>query len=76
MNTVINLKSLTAGLLASLLMAGSALAMDSVAIEEHMAMISEETNQSDQPRVEALEAQVEKLEELIRMMIEEKDAGS
>ncbi|WP_192034824.1 hypothetical protein [Halomonas sp. YLGW01] len=76
MNTVINLKTLTAGLAASLLMAGSALAMDSEAVEKHMAMISEETAKSDQPRVEALEKHVQELEELIRMMIEEKDAGS
>ncbi|MGC3871657.1 hypothetical protein ACPF7Z_00080 [Halomonas sp. GXIMD04776] len=65
---------LTASLLASLLLTGSALAMDSVAIQQKMAEISQQTEQatkSGTSRVEALEQQVAELEELIRMMAEE-----
>ncbi|WP_136253147.1 hypothetical protein [Onishia niordana] len=71
MKTLVNLKTMTAGVLASLLMAGTALAMDSVVVEERMAEISEQTSTSDKSRVEALETQVEELEALIRMMLEE-----
>lgn len=68
-----NIKTLTAATLASLLMAGSAFAMDSAAVEEHMREISERTQQKaeETSRVEALEAQVKELEEMIRMMAEE-----
>lgn len=76
MNTVINLKTMTTGLLASLLMAGSALAMDSDAIEAHMAKISEQAAESEGSRVEALETQVEELKNLIRMLMEEDDSGN
>ncbi|WP_168013768.1 hypothetical protein [Halomonas salinarum] len=72
MKTLIYVKAMTAGVLASLLMAGTALAMDSVVVEERMEEISEQTSTSDKPRVEALEAQVEELEALIRMMLEER----
>lgn len=70
-----NIKTLIAAALASLLMAGSAFAMDSAAIEEHMQEISERTEKAiaddKKPRVKALEAQVKELEEMIRMMTEE-----
>lgn len=71
-----NIKALTAAFLASLLMAaGSAYAMDSAAIEEHQKKISqkaeEATTSGSKSRVEALEMQVQELEELIQMMLEE-----
>ncbi|MDI4637937.1 MULTISPECIES: hypothetical protein [Halomonadaceae] len=71
-----NLTRLTTGLMASLLLAGSALAMDSAAIEERMAKISEQTATSEASRVEALETQVKELEALIQMMLDEEDSDS
>ncbi|GGX87458.1 hypothetical protein GCM10007160_13530 [Litchfieldella qijiaojingensis] len=65
-------------LAASLLMAGSAFAMDSDAIEKHMAEINQQAEQTtaSKSRVEALENQVQQLQELIRMMLEEEDADT
>jgi|TARA_B100000700_G_scaffold129286_1_gene144874 outer membrane murein-binding lipoprotein Lpp len=76
MKTSMNLTTLTTGLMASLLLAGSALAMDSAAIEERMAKISEQTATSEASRVEALETQVKELEALIQMMLDEEDSDS
>jgi len=70
------LKLLGASVLASLMMAGSAFAMDSEMLDEKMAEIEERTQQmSEEDRVEALEQQVEDLKELIHMMMEE-DTGA
>jgi outer membrane murein-binding lipoprotein Lpp len=71
------IKLLLSSVLASLLLAGSAFAMDSAALEEHMKEISEQRIQktsdaeNHEAKVDALEEQVEQLEELIRMMMEE-----
>lgn len=77
MKTLMNVKTLTAGLLASLLMVGSALAMDSAQIESIMQDIGEKSAETtnDQERIDALEAQVKELEELIHMMMEEDKAS-
>lgn len=68
-------KLLLTSVLASLLMAGSAFAMDSAALEEHMKELHEQriqkTQQAEDAEIEALEEQVEELEKLIRMMMEE-----
>ncbi|SDL24012.1 hypothetical protein SAMN05661010_01175 [Modicisalibacter muralis] len=68
-----NIKSLTAAILASLLMIGSVSAMDSAAVEERMQEISERSKQKaeETSRIVALEAQVKELEELVHMMLEE-----
>ncbi|TFH86594.1 hypothetical protein EQG41_11625 [Billgrantia azerbaijanica] len=69
------LKPLTAGLLASLLMAGSAMAMDSHAVEEHMQKINNQyVEQAESDKVAALEAKVEELEKLIRMMLDDQES--
>ncbi|MGM0983654.1 MAG: hypothetical protein ACQEXG_09545 [Pseudomonadota bacterium] len=71
-----NMKLLTASLLASLMMAGSALAMDSQAVEEHMEKINDNYVQTaeEEGEVEALEQKVEQLEEMIQMMLDDQDA--
>ncbi|MDZ7853686.1 MAG: hypothetical protein U5L98_13865 [Halomonas sp.] len=71
-----NMKLLTAALLASLMMAGSALAMDSKAVEEHMEKINDDYIQTaeQEGKVEALEQKVEQLEEMIQMMLDDQDA--
>lgn len=71
-----NIKSLTAGCLALMLMGGAAYAMDSAAIEEHMKEINQRAEaNADEDRVEALEQQVQELQELIQMMLEEESAS-
>ncbi|RTR07216.1 hypothetical protein [Halomonas nitroreducens] len=71
-----NIKSLTAGFLAMLMMGGAAYAMDSEAIEKHMEEINQKADAAaDQDRVEALEQQVQDLQELIQMMLEEEQAS-
>lgn len=69
---------LTVGLLASLMMAGSALAMDSAAIEEHREKITENYLKTSEEKGEAaaLEQRVEELEELIEMMLAEDEQSS
>ncbi len=70
------MKLLTAGLLASLMMAGSALAMDSEAIEKHMAEINDNyvKTTEEEGKVKALEEKVEELEAMIQMIIDEQDS--
>ena len=70
------IKLLTAALLAGLMMAGSALAMDSKAIEEHRQKIEDNYIQTaeEEGELEALEQKVEELEEMIEMMIEDQEA--
>ncbi|MBB3184685.1 outer membrane murein-binding lipoprotein Lpp [Halomonas fontilapidosi] len=70
------MKLLTAGLLTSLMMAGSALAMDSETIEKHMDKINDQYVQTseEEGKVEALEEKVEALEEMIQMIIEDQEA--
>ncbi|WFM72257.1 hypothetical protein [Halomonas sp. CKK8] len=70
------MKLLFAGLLTSLMMAGSALAMDSETIEEHMAKINDQYIQTseEEGKVEALEEKVEALEEMLQMIIDDQDA--
>ncbi|QFU02598.1 hypothetical protein FIU83_13225 [Halomonas sp. THAF5a] len=70
------IKTLTAACLTLLLMGGAAHAMDSVAIEEHMAKINEQYVQTaeEQGEVEALEEKVEALEEMIQMLLEDQDS--
>lgn len=72
------MKLLIAGLLASLMMAGSALAMDSEAIEKHMAKIDDNYANAveEDGKTKALEEKVEELEEMIKMMLEEDEQGS
>lgn len=69
---------LTVGLLASLMMAGSALAMDSALIEEHREKITENYLKTSEEKGEAaaLEQRVEELEELIEMMLAEDEQNS
>ena len=71
-----NMKLLTAALLAGLMMAGSALAMDSQAVEEHMEKINDDYVQTaeQEGEVEALEQKVEQLEEMVQMMLDDQDA--
>jgi DNA-binding protein H-NS len=61
--------------LVSLLMAGSAFAMDSEAIEKKRQEIRERADKASErgSRVEALETQVEELQELIKMMVTPQD---
>ncbi|XKE44624.1 hypothetical protein LG302_14790 [Halomonas organivorans] len=67
-----NIKILTAGFLAMLMMGGAAHAMDSEMLQERMDEINQQAEQTaEAARVEALEQQVEQLQELIRMMMEE-----
>lgn len=68
-----NIKTLTAGFL-TLLLAGAAQAMDSEAIEEHMAKINAQYVQTaeEQGEVEALEQKVEALKEMIQMILDER----
>ncbi|MFC3284808.1 hypothetical protein [Litchfieldella rifensis] len=68
----------TTAALASLLMAGSAFAMDSEAVEKHLEKINQQAEETaaNQSRVEALETQVQELQELIRMMLEEEEEGA
>ncbi|MGM0537383.1 MAG: hypothetical protein ACQER5_15150 [Pseudomonadota bacterium] len=70
------MKLLFAGLLTSLMMAGSALAMDSETIEKHRAKINDNYIQAaeEQGERKALEQKVEELEEMIQMIIDEQDA--
>lgn len=70
------MKLLTAGLLASLMLAGSALAMDSEAIEKHMAEINDNyvKTTEEEGKVKALEEKVEELEAMIQMIIDEQDS--
>ncbi|TDR50891.1 hypothetical protein DFP85_12156 [Halomonas ventosae] len=70
------MKLLIAGLLTSLMMAGSALAMDSETIEEHMAKINDNYVKAveEEGKVEALEEKVEALEEMIQMIIDDQDS--
>ncbi|MCL7940117.1 hypothetical protein M8009_07375 [Halomonas sp. ATCH28] len=70
------MKLLIAGLFASLMMAGSALAMDSEAIEEHMAKINDNYVKAveEEGKVKALEEKVEELEAMIQMIIDEQDS--
>ncbi|UYG06779.1 hypothetical protein [Halomonas sp. M4R1S46] len=71
-----NIKTLTAGLLAMLMMGGAAYAMDSAAIEKHMEEINQKAEAAaDEDRVDALEQQVQELQELIQMMLEEQQAS-
>lgn len=71
-----NIKTLTAGILTLLLMGGAAHAMDSAAIEEHMAKINDQYVQTaeEQGEVEALEQKVEALEEMIQMILDDQDS--
>lgn len=71
-----NMKHLTAALLAGMMMAGSAMAMDSHAVEEHMEKINEDYVQTAEQdgEVAALEQKVEQLEEMIQMMLDDQDA--
>ncbi|WP_227367702.1 hypothetical protein [Halomonas sp. M20] len=64
---------LTATLLTSISIAGSALAMDSDAVEKKMAEISQQAEQTAQSEseIKALKQQVQELEDLVRMMTEE-----
>lgn len=69
------LKTLIIGLFASLLMAGSALAMDSEAVERHMQKINNQyVEQAESDKEAALEAKVEELEKLIRMMLDDQES--
>ncbi len=70
------MKLLIAGLLASLMMAGSALAMDSETIVKHMAKINDNyvKTAEDEGKVKALEEKVEELETMIQMIIDEQDS--
>ncbi|TLF45086.1 hypothetical protein FEI13_18490 [Halomonas urmiana] len=71
-----NIKTLTAGFLTLLLMGGAAHAMDSEAIEKHMAEINEDyvKTSEQEGEVEALEQKVEALEEMIQMMLDDQDS--
>ncbi|MGB8714618.1 MAG: hypothetical protein WCD50_16020 [Onishia taeanensis] len=88
MKTMMNLKGLSAALLASMLIAGPALAMDSAAIDEHraamemnassfqehMQMVKEQAAASEMSQVDALALQVQELQKLIIMMLEDMDS--
>jgi uncharacterized membrane protein (DUF106 family) len=69
------IKLLLTSVLASLLMAGSAFAMDSDALQKHMEELHEKrierTTRAEDEKVQALEQQVRELERLIRMMMDE-----
>ncbi|PRY72723.1 hypothetical protein [Halomonas ventosae] len=67
------MKLLIAGLFTSLMLAGSALAMDSEAIEKHMARINDNDVKAveEEGKVEALEEKVEALEAMIQMIIDD-----
>ncbi|CAM4185828.1 hypothetical protein VRRI112168_17185 [Vreelandella rituensis] len=70
------MKLLTAGLLASLMMAGSALAMDSEAVEKHMAKINDNyiKTAEEESKIKALEQKVSELEVMIQMMLDDQDS--
>ncbi|MWJ27143.1 hypothetical protein LG290_03620 [Halomonas sediminis] len=70
------MKLLTAGLLTSLMMAGSALAMDSEAVEKHMAKINDNyiKTAEEEGKIKALEEKVEELEAMIQMMLDDQDS--
>lgn len=69
-------KFLTAGLLASLMMTGSALAMDSAIMQEHRDKIQENyiKTADKEGKVAALEERVEAIEELIEMIVKEMES--
>lgn len=67
-----NIKTLSAGILALLMMGGAAYAMDSEMLQQQMDEINQKAEEaSSEDRVKALEQQVEDLQELIHMMMEE-----
>ncbi|ATJ83801.1 hypothetical protein ACFPTY_12315 [Halomonas beimenensis] len=66
-----NIKTLTAGFLAMLMMGGAAYAMDSEMLQERMDEINQKAQEdAAEDRVKALEQQVKDLQELIHMMME------
>ncbi|MCL7930643.1 hypothetical protein [Halomonas llamarensis] len=69
-----NMKMITTGLFATL-MAGSALAMDSEAIEQHMAEINEKYIEiaEEEGKTKALEKKVAELEAMIQMFLDDQD---
>ncbi|MFG6159188.1 hypothetical protein ACGTNG_10290 [Halomonas sp. 1390] len=83
MKTMINLKGLSAALVASMLIAGPTFAdsaalkehreqldMNATAFEEHMQMVKDETVASKMSQVDALQLQVNELQELVFKIIE------
>ncbi|SEL08816.1 hypothetical protein [Halomonas daqiaonensis] len=63
-----NMKLMSAGLFAGLMMAGSALAMDSAVVKEHMEKINEDyiKTSEEEGKVQALEERIKELEEMIQ----------
>ncbi|XKE44623.1 hypothetical protein LG302_14785 [Halomonas organivorans] len=71
-----NIKTLTAGFLAMLMMGGAAYAMDSEMLQERMDEINQQAEEAaNEDRVKALEQQVQDLQELIQMMMESDEMG-
>ncbi|MYL24271.1 hypothetical protein [Vreelandella massiliensis] len=69
------MKLWTAGLFASLIMAGSALAMDSETIEKHMAEINDKylVTAEEEGKTKALEEKVAELEAMIQLILDDQD---
>jgi hypothetical protein len=69
-------QTLLASTMATLMLGGTAFAMESEVLEEKMAEINQKAEEgASEDRVAALEQQVEDLQELIHMMMEEDQAN-